>query len=164
MENSIQKFKLLTGVFLVVIFMLVCMPLFLVAKAFGWFFNKIRERQFNKYLNQLEGKNFFCYNNKSQSLEFIIDHLIPNLPASVEVIFLDGKTPKSDYERKFISRALCQFKKYQGFPHLLKIRNGNIIDESINNELFNIINQNKPIDDLMLKISRFFEGPVKNEV
>lgn len=157
MKNSIQKFKLLTGVLLVVIFMLVCMPLFLIARPFSWFFNKIRERKYNKYLKQLEGKNFFCYNNKTKSLEFIRHHILPNLPASVEVIFLDGKTPESDYELKFISRALYKFNEYQGFPHLFKVRNGNITDESINNELFNTINQTKPVDELMSKIIDFFE-------
>lgn len=158
MKNSIEKFMLLTGVFLVVIFMLVCMPLFLVAKAFGWFFNKSREKEYKKYINQIEGKNFFCYNNKAQSLEFIKYHILPNLPTSVEVIFLDGKTPVSEYELKFISRTLYNFKDYQGYPHLFKVRNGNIIGESINNELFNIINhQSEPVNLLISKIINFFE-------
>jgi len=156
--------KLVAGILLSAIFMLALLPFYLITRPFTWLSNKIRERQFNKYLKQLEGKNFFCYNNKSKSLEFIKQKIIPNLPESVEVIFLDGKAPESEYGLKFISRVLYKFKTYQGFPHLLKVRKGNIIDKSINNELFNTINHNKPIVDLIFKISSFFEGPVKNEV
>lgn len=163
MKEAIHIMKFVSGILLGIIFMLILLPFYLIAQPFIWLSKKIRERQFNKYLKQLEGKNFFCYNNKPKSFEFIEQNIIPNLSASIEVIFLDGKTPESGYERKFVSQTLYKFKNYQGFPHLLKVRNGNAIDESLNNELFNTINQNKPIDDLMLKITDFFERPVTEE-
>lgn len=159
MKKVIQILKLVSGILLGIIFMLISIPIFLITKPFIWFSKKNRERQFKKFIKQMEGKNFFCYNNKSKSLEFIKHHIIPNLPASVEVIFIDGKTPKSEYERKFISHFLYKFKNYQGFPHLFKVRNWNVADESLNNELFNIINQNKPVDELISKIISFFEAP-----
>lgn len=164
MKKVIQILKLVSGILLGIIFMLIILPFILIVKPFVWFGNRIRRKQFQNYLKQLEGKNFFCYNNKSNSLEYLRQHIIPNLPASVEVIFLNGKKPESDYERKFISHALYKLKDYQGFPHLLKVRNGNAIDKSLNNELFNTINQNKPVEELMLKIIDFFEESLKKRL
>jgi len=137
--------------------MLISLPFMLIAQPFIWFGNGIRKRQFKAYLPQLEGKNFFCYNNKSKSLDFIEHNILPNLPESVEVIFLNGRTPESAYERKFISYALYGLKNYHGFPHLLKIRNGSTFDESLNNELFNTIHQNKPTNKLFERMANFFE-------
>lgn len=139
------------------IFMLISLPFMLIIQPFIWIGNRIRERQFKEYLKQLEGKNFFCYNNKSKSLDFIEGNILPNLPESVEVIFLNGRTPESAYEQKFISHALYGLKNYHGFPHLLKIRNGSAIDESLNNELFNTIQQNKPTNELFELMADFFE-------
>lgn len=157
MKRVIEILKLLSLVLLAGIFVLVSLPFMIIAQPFIWIGNWVRERQFRKYLKQLEGKNFFCYNNKSKSIEYIQQYVLPSLPYSVEVIFLNGKTPESDYEQKFISNALFKFKNYHGFPHLLKIRNGVTLDESVNNELFNTMVQNKSVDELILKINGFFE-------
>ncbi|MEP1069418.1 MAG: hypothetical protein ABJG99_11770 [Crocinitomicaceae bacterium] len=157
MKKVIEILKLLPWILLGGTFVLISLPFMLIAQPFIWIGNRIRKRQFNKYLTQLEGKNFFCYNNKSKSLEFIETNILPNLPESVEVIFLDGRTPKSEYERRFISHALYGFKNYHGFPQLLKIRNGATFDESLNNELFNIMEQNKPVNELFERMANFFE-------
>ncbi|MEQ8926435.1 MAG: hypothetical protein RLO81_11515 [Fulvivirga sp.] len=157
MKKVIEILKLTPWVILGGLFMLISLPFMLIAQPFIWIANRTRERQFKKYLEQLEGKNFFCYNNKSKSLDFIENNILPNLPESVEVIFLNGRTPESEYERKFISHALYGFKNYHGFPHLLKIRNGSTIDESMNNKLFNTIHQNKPIDEVFEHMNNFFE-------
>lgn len=136
---------------------MISLPFMLVVQPFIWMGNKIREQQFKAYLPQLEGKNFFCYNNKIKSLDFIEHDILPNLSESVEVIFLNGRTPESAYEQEYISQALYRFKNYHGFPHLLKIRNGSTFDESLNNELFNVIQQNKPINELFERMGSFFE-------
>lgn len=137
--------------------MLISLPFMLIIQPFIWLINKYRERKFKAYLPQLEGKNFFCYNNKSKSLEFIEKDILPNLPDSIEVIFLNGRIPESAYERKYISHALYGLKNYHGFPHLLKIRSGKTYDESLNNQLFNTIEQSKSIDNLFEQMSIFFE-------
>lgn len=157
MRKVIDILKLVPWIVLGGAFMLIALPFMLIAQPFIWIGNRVRKRQFNEYLKQLEGKNFFCYNNKSKSLEFIRQNVLPNLPDSIEVIFLNGQTPESAYERKFISHALYGLENYHGFPHLLKIRDAATFDESLNNELFNIIEQNKPVDELFKRITNFFE-------
>lgn len=155
-KKVIEIFKLLPWILFGGIFMLILLPFILIAQPFIWIGNLIRERQFQEYLTRLEGKNFFFYNNKSKSLDFIETNILPNLPKSVEVIFLNGRTPESPYERKFISHALYRLKDYHGFPHLLKIRNGLTFDKSLNNELFNTIEQNKSTNELFEQMTNFF--------
>ena len=163
MKKVIEILKLIPWIILGGICMLLSLPFMMIVQPFISIRNKIRERQFNEYLKQLEGKNFFCFNNNSKSLDFIEDNILPNLPENVEVIFLNGRTPESAYERKFISHALYGLRNYHGFPHLLKIRNGVAMDESVNNELFNTIQQNNSINDFLELLADFFK-PETDEV
>ena len=102
-------------------------------------------------------KNFFCYNNRRNSKRYIEDEIVPNLTDGIEIVYLNGKKVESEYNAAFISEALYQLKSYNGFPHLMKIRNGKLIDRSINNPLYNVLNMNKPKNELLTKINRFFE-------
>lgn len=115
------------------------------------------EKGYLEYTNRLNDKNFFCYNNRENSKEFIESYIIPKLPESVEVIFLNGRAIESDYSREFISHALYRLKNYRKFPHLMKVRNGEITDFSLNNTFYSIINQNKPLDELLNEVDLFFD-------
>ena len=48
-------------------------------------------------------------------------------------------------------------KDRKGFPYLLKISNGQLIDKSINNDFYNTMNQNKDIGLLRKKIIDFYQ-------
>lgn len=156
LKKVIEVLKLIPGILFGGILLLILFLFMLIAQPYIWISNRIRERQFKEYLKQLEDKNFFCYNNKSKSLDFIERSILPNLPKSVEVIFLNGRIPGSAYKRKFISYALSGLKNYQGFPILLKIRNGAVFEESLNNKLFNTIEQNKPTVEIFKLMADFF--------
>src|SRR5690606_37071273 len=117
----------------------------------------------NKYLSRLGDKNFFCYNNRPDAKEFIEKELIPKFDKAIELIYLDGHQPKSSYVQDHISLALYKLKNYSRFPHLLKIRNGQMIGESVNNELFNTMKQNKPLDKLLSDIDAFFDLRADNK-
>jgi hypothetical protein len=145
------------------IVLLISLPFIIISYPFSWLRNKKFENDYREYLIQLEGKNFFCYNNKQSSKDFIENELIPNLPESVELIYLNGRIPESKYEKKFISHILYQFKNYQGFPQLLKIRNCETFDDSIRSDVFNTINQNKSTDGLFIKILNFYKTSEMNE-
>ena len=82
---------------------------------------------------------------------------MPTLTPDIKVIYLDGKTPKSDYDQGFISKALYSIKDRKGFPYLLKISDGQLIDKSINNDFYNTMNQNKDIGQLSKKIISFYQ-------
>ncbi len=122
------------------------------------FFQRKRfEKKYSEFLTENNGKNFFCYNNRKNSKEYIEEKIIPNLTDRIEVVYLNGKKVESEYNVEFISEALYKLKNYSRFPHLMKIRNGKLIDKSINNPFYNVLNLNKPKNELLTQINLFFE-------
>ena len=148
---------------IVIVFMVVSLPIMIIVTPFIYYLNWTREKKLKKYLSGLGDKNFFCYNNRTAAKEFIEKELIPKLDKDIELIYPDGREPKSKYVRDHISLALYKLKNYSRFPHLLKIRAGQMIDESVNNEFFNTMTQNKPLDKLLSDINKFFDLRVDNE-
>ena len=135
-------------------------PLIILAVPFiiwSYFDNLAFNRKYNDYLRTISGTNFFCYNNRTNSKVFIEKNILPTLTADIKVIYLDGKTPKSEYDQSFISKALYSIKDRKGFPYLLKISNGQLIDKSINNEFYNTMSQKKDIGQLSKKIISFYQ-------
>lgn len=124
-------------------------------------FTFLQQKRFNEkyaeFLIEMDGKNFFCYNNRKNSKEFIEQEIIPNLTDGIEIVYLNGKIIESDYPSEFISQALYTLRSYNRFPHLMKIRNGKLIDKSANNPFYNVLNLNKPKADFLNKINQFFE-------
>jgi len=134
---------------------------FLIFHILSYPSRRLEEKNFKKdyanFLNRIDGKNFFCYNNRENVQEFIETVIIPRLPKDVEIIFLNGRTPESGYSNTFISHALYSLKNYRKFPHLMKIRNGEVIDFSLNNTFYNTINQQQPVDKLLVEVNHFFD-------
>ncbi len=128
----------------------------------GHFQRKNFEKKYAEFLNENNGKNFFCYNNRKNSKQYIEENIIPNLNDGIEIVYLNGKKIESEYNSEFISEALYGLKHYNKFPHLMKIRNGKLIDKSINNPFYNILNQNKPKKELLSQIGAFFELTTEN--
>jgi hypothetical protein len=123
----------------------------------GNLINKKREKMYQKFIAESNGKNIFCYNNRKNSKEFIELNLTPKLPKSTEVIFLNGKLIESEINIDFAKILLSKFKKYNRFPHLIKIRDKKIIDKSINNLFYNTLNSSKSKKDLMKDVYSFFD-------
>ncbi len=113
-------------------------------------------KAYQPFLASLEGKNFFCYNNRNNSLAYIEQQILPQLNGNIQLIFLDGQTPVSDYPPAFMARLLLTAKHYQRFPHLIKIRDGQVLDKSINNAFYNGMNQGKDIGLLLGEMDVFF--------
>lgn len=123
----------------------------------GYFQRKRFEKKYAEFLNENNGKNFFCYNNRKNSKQYIEENIVPNLNDGIEIVYLNRKKVESKYNSRFISEALYGLKHYNKFPHLMKIRNGKLIDKSINNPFYGVLNMNKPKADFLNKINLFFE-------
>lgn len=108
-------------------------------------------------MTENNGKNFFCYNNRKNSKKYIENEIISNLKNGIEIVYLNGKKVESEFNAVFISEALYELKNYNQFPHLMKIRNGKLIDKSVNNPSYNVLNLRKPKEELLTKINQFFE-------
>lgn len=145
-------------VVLVVIFFVPVILIYIITYPFSWIVQKRFNKRYNEFLLSLESKNFFCYNNKRSSFNYINEEVLPYLPKSVDVLFLKDRIVYSDrYEPKFTSQMFYDFKNYKGFPQLVKIRDGVVYDCSINNELFNSLNQGKDKQIIFDKMNEFFE-------
>ncbi|KAA3635625.1 MAG: hypothetical protein DWP97_04405 [Calditrichaeota bacterium] len=121
-------------------------------------YKKIKfEKKYKTFLIENHGKNFFCYNNRKNSQNFIEDNIIPNLNDKIDIVFLNGKIIETEFNSEFVSAALYKSKNYNRFPHLIKIRNGKLIDKSINNPFYNVLNLNKSQPELLNQINRFFD-------
>jgi len=123
----------------------------------GHFQRKSFEKKYAEFLKEIDGKNFFCYNNRKNSKQYLEEEILPKLNDGIEIVYLNGKRIESEYNSEFISEALYGLKHYNKFPHLMKIRNGQLIDKSINNPFYGVLNMNKSKTELLNKINQFFE-------
>lgn len=141
---------------------------FIIFHILSYPFRRLEEKKFKRdytnFLHRIDGKNFFCYNNRKNVQELIETIIIPRLPKDVEIIFLNGRVIESDYAKIFMSHALYDLKNYQKFPHLMKIRNGEVLDFSLNNTFYNTINQQQPLDKLLAEINHFFDLEESKEI
>lgn len=143
---------ILVGIPILVLFL----PVLIALYPIQYFRRKRFEKKYAHFLLESSGKNFFCYNNRKNAKQYIEDEIIPNLAEEIEIVYLNGKKVETAYKPEFISEVLYKLNHYNGFPHLIKIRNGKLIEKSINNPFYNILNVNKPKKELLTKINRFF--------
>ena len=131
-------------------------PLVIITGPFVYFKRKRFENQYADFLINNNGADFFCYNNRENSKEYIEQQIIPELDAGIEIVYLNGQKVASNHSVEFISQALYRLKNYNQFPHLMKIRDGKLVDKSINNPFYNVLNSNKPKTELVDQINQFF--------
>ncbi|MDP6044940.1 MAG: hypothetical protein QGG25_04980 [Phycisphaerae bacterium] len=101
-----------------------------------------------RILRTIEGQEFFCYTSRQRSRDWVESNVLPQLAEDVQVIFLDGKTPKCPLPQHFISYALRHLDNV-GFPNVMIAANGKMLDASLHHELYNAINQNLPPEQFM---------------
>ena len=156
-----QKFKnILTIIAIAIVIIPLCIlaiPVMLVGIPILHFQRKNFEKKYADFLIENNGKNFFCYNNRKNSKQYLEQSILPNLSEDIDIVYLDGKRIESAYDSVFISEALYGLKHYNKFPHLMKIRNGKLIDTSINNPFYAVLNMNKSKVELLSKINHFFD-------
>lgn len=103
---------------------------------------KIFLLEYQDFLNENEGQAFFCYTSRKNKQSLIEQNLLPELPKDIEIIFLHGKKPISNFPEKFISHALYKINNV-GFPNVMKIIDGQVKDASLHENFYAIINQNQ---------------------
>uniref|UniRef100_UPI000B34DE77 hypothetical protein n=1 Tax=Thaumasiovibrio occultus TaxID=1891184 RepID=UPI000B34DE77 len=133
---------LLTG--LVIFILLVGLP----AVVIGGFRYRLQQKnkaffaRYTAFLQAHEGVTFFCYTSRKKLSSFIEQHVLPTLPSDVQVIKLQGKRPQTALDIECISYALYQLKQ-RGFPNVMKVVDGKMVDQSLHNDIYNAINQNR---------------------
>ena len=112
-------------------------------------FDAYRERKkYQRFLRELEGTEFFCYTNRKNGEQFVKEEILPKLDPNMQVIHLRGRKAVSELEEKYISQALYNVKQV-GFPNVMKVVRGKMLDVSLHNDFYNVINQGKTADDFL---------------
>ena len=104
--------------------------------------NKKFKLEHSEFLSKHEGLEVFCYTNREKFQNIIEEELLPNLDESISIVKLIGKEPNTNLDKRFISYALYRLNNI-GFPNVMKIVNGQFLDISLHNEIYNGINNKK---------------------
>lgn len=123
---------------------LLILPLYLILLPFLKYNDRKFEAAYRNFLNTQNGHTFFVYTSKKKTRKFVEDAFLPNLQNEIEVVFLDGKIPRSELETRFISRLLDDQKVVGGFPWLIKISGGRPAVNSLNNKVYNAMRDDNP--------------------
>ncbi|RYE20393.1 MAG: hypothetical protein EOP45_11125 [Sphingobacteriaceae bacterium] len=71
---------------------------------------------------------------------------------------MDGRDVQSDDDSKYISKMFYSIQERKGFPYLLKIKDGQVLDMSVNNQFYSILIGRKPITPLLERINTFYNS------
>ncbi|MEM8529886.1 MAG: hypothetical protein AAGF95_03530 [Chloroflexota bacterium] len=108
--------------------------------------SRIQAQQFGRryaaFLAQHEGIEFFCYTNRANSQFFVEEQILPVLDPQVHIIQLQGRKANSAFDEAYVSHMLHNIDQV-GFPVVMKIVNGRVLDRSLHDELYCIINQKR---------------------
>jgi hypothetical protein len=145
------------------------LPLFLVAAIlmipalpFILIYAHLSDKRFQKnytdYLNRMNGACFFYYNNKKSSIEYIREFLLPELPPFVKVVFVETREVDSGPDGKYVAKMLGDVRERRGFPYLLKIVDGQVLECSVNNQFYSIMVGRKMLTPLLARINAFYNS------
>jgi len=98
------------------------------------------KQRYSAFLSECEDMVFFCYTNRKHSQKYIEQHILPQLDPSINVIFLQGREPHSEFDKRCISHMLFLVTNLN-FPNLIHISNGQVFDVSLHKDLQNIMDQ-----------------------
>jgi hypothetical protein len=135
---------------------IVALPFIPFVLLYTHFSDKNFQREYTEYLRRMNGACFFCYNSRKSSVAFARDVVVPALEPTVQVVFVDGSKVDCGPNSKFISKMLYSVKERKGFPYLLKIRDGQVLDLSVNNQFYSILLGSKPIEPLLARVNAFY--------
>lgn len=145
------------GGIIAIVFFIVLIPIIIIFLPFGIYQSNQLEKRFQAFLKEHNGQNYFIYNNGRKSQNFIEENALPKIPTAVNILYLKKKELQVKKNKEFFSMMVYRIKNYKRFPHLIKIRNGEIIDISINQELFAWKNQGKGSKQFFDLINIFFD-------
>jgi hypothetical protein len=144
---------IIAAVIIAVLVFLPCLPFILIWSHFS---DKKFQKAYNLYLQQMNGACFFFYNNRKSSVAFAREVVAPELAPSVRSVFVEGLRITVKDEQGFMSRMLAGVKDRRGFPYLIKVVDGQVLDCSVNHQFYNTMAGGKPIAQLLTQINSFY--------
>ncbi|WP_157530685.1 hypothetical protein [Hymenobacter norwichensis] len=140
---------------------IICLPLLPFILIWSHFSNKRFQKEYNLYLQQMNGVCFFFYNNRKSSVAFAREMLAPKLAPAVRRTLVEGKRIVTGDDLSFLSTMLTGVKDRKGFPYLIKVVDGQVLDCSINQQFYNTMAGNKPLEPLLAQINSFYTSTAR---
>ena len=153
-----DKAVLIGGIAFIISFILLIIPCIPFILIYAHFSDKAFEKEYKLYLERMNGTCFFCYNSRRSSIDFAKNIIVPALRPNIQVVFVDGKDVESGNGSKYISKMLYSIQERKGFPYLLKIKDGQVLNMSVNNQFYSILIGRKPITPLLERINTFYDS------
>lgn len=133
------------SIILVFIVLAILSPIVLLVTPFFLISLNRQERalkeEYKKFLLAYEGSEIFCYTNRGNSVKQIEEQVLPELPQGTHTVKLEGKEVCTNLNKQCISFMLYQLNEV-GFPNVIKISKGSIVDLSLKKKVCSAINQN----------------------
>jgi hypothetical protein len=156
MKDILGKIKLTFGITFGIIIFIVLIPILLIVLPFLTFENRTFDKEYQEFLNNNNGRKFFCYTSRKYVCDFVENRILPSIDDDINVIFLNGKIPKSDFPERFISRMLYSIDNI-GFTNIMKIVDGKVIDISLKKEFYKELNRNIEVPGITNLINLGFQ-------
>jgi hypothetical protein len=160
MIDKLKQSMEIIGVTIVIVVLILALPFLLAGTLVTASFQDKKRKEFLKryelFLKENEGKEFFCYTNRKNSREVIEMEVLPKLDISIQVIRIDGKQPITSLDESYISHALYNIKNI-GFPNVMKVVKGQLVDYSLHNEMYNAINSGRESELINIVASGFLK-------
>lgn len=156
MKDLLGRIKLTFGITLGIVIFILLSPLLLVILPLFIFENRKTEKKYQEFLNNNNGRKFFCYTSRKYVCNFIENRILPSMNNDINIIFLNGKIPISDFPEKIISRMLYRINNI-GFPNIMKIVDGKVIDISLKKEFYQELNKNAEVSTIINLINLGFQ-------
>lgn len=144
---------------LIGLLMILLLPVILPLAVYSFIKNKIDKRRFESYLLKNDGATFFAYTDKTSSRKYVEDNLLPHLPDSARVFHLGGKKGRYNMGEDFglLAHVVGTMRETKGgFPYISKIVAGELLTESINNQLYSAIRRGVDADAIIKRVIKFY--------
>ena len=134
MSDNLKRI-LLFGLFFIV--GIIALPLLFPLLIGGVVSTRINSNQFKKryasFINSCDDLLFFCYSDRKNRQDYIQKYILTHLDASLNVVYLRGRQPHSEFDDRYIAHMLDNVTN-KGCPTLLRITNGRVIDIPLEEE------------------------------
>ena len=99
------------------------------------------KQRYRMFLEVHDELIFFCYSDRRNKHDWVEQNILPHLDPTLNVIFVEGSVPKSDFDPRCISVMLDNVMN-EGCPNLMRITNRKVLDTSLQQEMQSILDQN----------------------
>jgi hypothetical protein len=132
-------------VLLVIIALPLLFPLLIGGVIASWANQSKFKQQYKAFLDAYNNMIFFCYSDRRNKHDWVEDNILPHLDPAIGIIFVKGREPFSDFNKRCVSYMLDNIKS-SGCPAMMRITDGSVYDTSLEYAIQDVFDGNSDID------------------